>query len=70
MRPAAATIWKYLLEREQSPEGVPLFMKFYVGRWERERKRGRKRKKKEKKKEKWVKRRKKTTETEREGERG
>lgn len=35
MRPAAATIWKYLLEREQSPEGAPLFMKFYVGCWER-----------------------------------
>lgn len=55
MRPAAATIWKYLLEREQSPEGVPLFMKFYVGRWEREREREgkRERRKKRKKKNGW-----------------
>lgn len=47
MRPAAATIWKYLLEREQSPEGVPLFTKFYVGCRERkkERKKGKKKKK-------------------------
>ena len=60
MRPAAATIWKYLLEREQSPEGAPLFMKFYVGCWERNREReGEKRKEKKK----WVKRRKETTET-------
>lgn len=58
MRPAAATIWKYLLEREQSPEGVPLFTKFYVGCRERKKER-----KKGKKKEKWVKRREKTTGT-------
>lgn len=62
MRPAAATIWKYLLEREQSPEGAPLFMKFYVGCWERGRE-----KKEKKRKEKWVKRRKETTETGRGG---
>ena len=50
MRPAAATIWKYLLEREQSPEGAPLFMKFYVGCWERNRERERRGKKKRKEK--------------------
>lgn len=44
MRPAAATIWKYLLEREQSPEGAPLFMKFYVGCWERGREKEEKKK--------------------------
>lgn len=62
MRPAAATIWKYLLEREQSPEGAPLFMKFYVGCWERNREREREGEKRKEKK-KWVKRRKETTET-------